>query len=179
MQHYKRLAAVAAAAAMGLAVAGAAQAQSTFGGYAGGSIGQADSGESDLDSSTAYRLFGGYMFTPNWGVEAGYLDAGEFESDGAVSVEGDGMYLVGVGAYPATDRIRIFGKLGVFHYEYDVLNNGNSIENDDGTEMLIGVGVDFALTPTIALGAEYNQVDVDDFDVDAFWLNLQVDFDGQ
>ncbi len=176
MQRYKQLTVMAAAAIMGLGAAGAAHAQG-FGGYIGASVGQADTDASDLDSSTGFRILGGYMYNDNFGVEVGYMDIGEFDGNSPTSnasIEADGAYVAGVGVYPLSDRFNLFGKVGLFHYEYDVLVNGSSVENNDGTEMLLGLGVDYSLTPAIAIGAEYNQVsDIDESDVDAIWLNVR------
>lgn len=182
MQRHKQLG-IMLAAAMGLAVAGTAQAQDTIGGYIGASVGQTDPSVSDLDSSTGYRVFGGYMFSPNYGVEVGYTDAGEFDGKGAfagTSVEATGAYVAAVGSMPLSDRVSLFGKAGFFHYEFDALVNGNTVQSDDGTELMLGIGVNYAVTPSVAVGAEYNTVsDVDETDVDAIWFNVRVDMDGQ
>ncbi len=183
MQRHKQLGITAVAAAMSLTIAGAAQAQDTFGGYIGGSVGQTDASDNNLDSATGYRIFGGYMFSPNYGVEVGYIDAGDFDGKGAfaaASVEATGAYVAAVGSMPLNDRFSLFGKAGFFHYEFDVNMNGNTVQSDDGTELLLGVGIDYSLTPSVSVGAEYNTVsDVDETDVDAIWLNVRVDMDGQ
>ena len=74
-------------AAAGLAFASGANAQS----YVGIGVGQgharmpsvstsvlgpAFTGAASKDNDTAYKLYYGYQFTPNWGIEIGYDDLG-------------------------------------------------------------------------------------------------------
>jgi OmpA-OmpF porin, OOP family len=182
MRPHKQLAAMAAAAVIGISGAFTVQAQDSFGGYIGGSVGKTDVDAGDLDSATGIRIYGGYMFTPMYGVEVGYIDAGEFDGKGAfsnTSVEASGAYVSGVAVYPASDRVDVFGKLGFFHYESDAQVGGNTVASDDGTELMFGLGLDYSITPMVKIGAEYNRVaDVEDVDVDAFWFNVRYDFQG-
>ena len=50
-------------------------------------------------TSTGGKIYGGYQFTPNFGLEAGYARLGKFGTD-AGDVKGDGYYLDGVGTLP-------------------------------------------------------------------------------
>ncbi|MCZ7598140.1 MAG: porin family protein [Gammaproteobacteria bacterium] len=176
MRRIKRQAAVAAALAVGMVGAAAVHAQDANSSYIGFSVGQSDPSDNDLDSDTGFRLLGGYMFTPNWGVEVGYMDAGEFDGPGNRTTEVDGAYIAGVGAFSASDRMRIFGKLGLMHYGIENFRGGNQTFEDDGTELMFGLGGDYYVTDRLALGLEYNRVnDVDEIDVDNIWLNLRYD----
>ena len=67
--------------------------------YAGASLGQSKfKGACDTeagitlsnckDSDTAWKIFGGYQFTPNLAVELGYNDFGRISSDATVIVGG-------------------------------------------------------------------------------------------
>ncbi|GJL81699.1 MAG: hypothetical protein DHS20C01_13330 [marine bacterium B5-7] len=182
MQRNKRVTAIAAALAAVLAGASGAQAQDSIGGYIGASIGQTDIDANGFDSATGYRIFGGYMFTPMWGVEGGYIDAGDFDGKGAfanASIEGSGFYTAGVGRYALTDSVALNGKVGVMFADFDGKVNGNTTASDDSASLLLGFGADWYFTPTMAVGAEYNLVtDVDESDVDAIWLNFRFDMTG-
>jgi OOP family OmpA-OmpF porin len=181
MRRNKRLAVLAAAVALGLA--GTASAQNTAGSYIGASIGQTDPSDGDLDSDTGFKLFGGYMYTPALGVEVGYLDGGEFDGKGGFSggsAEMDGAYVAGVGSFAASDRIVIFGKVGFLHWGLDTNSPGGGRGEDDGTELMLGLGVEYLINPGLSVGAEYNQYnDVGDTDVDGLFLNVRYDLDGQ
>lgn len=61
-------------------------------GYAAASIRQSDF-KVDCDpgltcdlKDTGYKVFGGFMFTPNFGVEGAYLDLGKATASGSVTV---------------------------------------------------------------------------------------------
>lgn len=75
----------------------------------------------DDDRDTGYKLFGGYQFTPNLGVEAGYFDLGNFgyraTTVPAGTLNGDmrvkGLNLDLVGTLPLAGRLSALGRLGV------------------------------------------------------------------
>jgi OOP family OmpA-OmpF porin len=72
------------------------------------------------ERDTAYKVFGGYQFTPNFGLEAGYFDLGQFglaatttpagTLDGQVHVKGFNLDLVGT--MPLSDRFSVLGRIG-------------------------------------------------------------------
>jgi OOP family OmpA-OmpF porin len=108
------LAALASAACL---VATPARAQ----GYMGVSIGEAraslDCGGATLcdKTDTAYKVFAGFMSTPNFGIELGYNDLGKARLGDATSSTDFRGYDFGVyGLLVAPfDRLSVFGKLGV------------------------------------------------------------------
>jgi len=75
----------------------------------------------DDDRDTGYKVFGGYQFTPNLGVEAGYFDLGNFGYRASTapggSLSGDirlkGLNLDLVGTLPLAGRLSALGRLGV------------------------------------------------------------------
>ena len=77
------------------------------------------------DSDTAYKLQLGYRFTPNWAVEGGYIDLGNFDysatftgpvaGGAAASLEVAGLNLAAVGSYPVNEKFDLFAKLGVIN----------------------------------------------------------------
>lgn len=72
------------------------------------------------ESSSAYKLYGGYQFTRNLALEGGYADLGRFDARreitapalGSVSSSASGFYLGAVGIVPLPNRFSLFGKLG-------------------------------------------------------------------
>jgi OmpA-OmpF porin, OOP family len=75
----------------------------------------------DHDRSTGYKLFGGYQFTPNIGVEAGFFDLGHVgysaSTTPAGTLTGDmrvkGLNLDLVGTVPLVGRLSALGRVGV------------------------------------------------------------------
>jgi OmpA-OmpF porin, OOP family len=73
------------------------------------------------DRTTGYKLFGGYQFTPNIGVEAGFFDLGRFgysahtlppgTLNGDIRVKGLNLDLVGT--LPLTGKLSALGRVGV------------------------------------------------------------------
>jgi len=74
------------------------------------------------DSSTGYKLYGGYQFTRNLALEGGYADFARFDARreivapafGSMSsnIRAGGFYLGAVGIVPLPNRFSLFGKLG-------------------------------------------------------------------
>lgn len=88
-------------------------------GLAGQGLGTSSIDERDQDKG--YKVFGGYQFHPNFGVEAGYFDLGRFgytaNATPSGSLTGDirikGLNLDLVGTLPLTQRFSAFARVGV------------------------------------------------------------------
>jgi OOP family OmpA-OmpF porin len=94
------------------------------------------------------KVFGGYEFTPNWGVEAGYTrfhDAAGYNSNSS--------YVTGKYTVPLDDRFSAFAKLGLEHSERT--NWSRRTDRDNG--LYGGLGVQYALNRNLALTAEYER----------------------
>src|SRR4029453_12634116 len=122
---HKRLG-LTALAALALMAATAAQADTQPGFYAGAGIGSAKVGD-DIsgvdDSDTGFKIFGGYTFTENWGVEVSYFDFGEASVSGgnvSASVGVTGLSASAVGRLPVSDMFAVYGKLGFASYDVDL-----------------------------------------------------------
>jgi len=100
------------------------------------------------DYHVSPKLYGGYEFTPNWGVEAGYTQFHE-RSD----YNSNGSYIAGKYTVPIDERFSAFGKLGLQHSERT--NWSRQTERDNG--LYGGIGVQYALNRNLALSAEYER----------------------
>jgi OOP family OmpA-OmpF porin len=165
--------AVATLAAAALAFAADAQAQQA---YIGASVGQSDfkidtTGATSADTKdTGYKLFGGWMFTPNLGVEAAYFDLGK--ATGAASLPGlgtvgvtgkaSGFSLAGVAALPLGDA-SLFAKAGFAQVRGEIEARtpfGNASQSESSLQPTFGVGASYALTSNLSARVEWERVRV-------------------
>lgn len=146
-----------------LAAPMAAQAE---GYYVGGNVGRAEqkveaSGVSFKENDTGFKLYGGYTFTKNFGIEGGYVDMGNAEKTGngaSVSSKPQSIYVAATGTLPLNDQFALFGKAGVAttHVKLTGSAPGYSVRtSDDRTSPFVGVGASFALNQKVSFVAEY------------------------
>jgi len=158
--------------------------------YAGLSIGQSkfsDACEGSVpagftvtcdDKDTAWRIFGGYQFHPNIGVEIGYADLGRAQatvSSGGLSatakVEATAFDAVAVGSWPINQAFSLYGKLGLYHGEAKLTasgTGGSSSDKDTGSDLTYGLGARYDFNRNIGVRAEwqrYNDFSGSDIDV--------------
>ena len=110
------------------------------------------------ESDTSYKLFGGYQFTKNIGVEAGFGDLGTVSiNDGTDTVESNPkMFFAAVtGTVPVTNVISATGKIGFARTNTTLTVVGLGSEKMKHTSPLLGLGMSFAVTPKISIVAEY------------------------
>jgi OOP family OmpA-OmpF porin len=173
-----------------------AAAQQTQHFYAGVSLGQAKYNDvcSDLpgfscdNKDTAFRLFGGYQFHRNIGVELGYADLGKAKFSGRLlgtSVSGEEEFsafdLVAVGSWPIGDKFNVFGKLGMYHGEVKVSATASLAglsatagDSDSGSDFTYGLGAGFDFTRNLGARLEWQRYSgfSDAKDLDVFSLGL-------
>jgi OOP family OmpA-OmpF porin len=127
---------------------------------------------SDSGGSFQWRLQGGYRFSPNLALEAGYIDFGKVDyqanySGGSAqgSLKAGGVDLAALALLPLNDSFTIFGKLGVV--DATVKSNlqagapadsasGNTSVNS--VRPLLGLGATYKLTDNVDLRADYDYV---------------------
>jgi hypothetical protein len=131
----------------------------TSGFYAGGGLGynQVDLKTEQLKISggdLSYTLFAGYQFPQYsflpfdtfFALEGGYMDLGTIDDQalGAkFELDVHGFDLYAVGYLPVTRRIDLFGKAGVFLWDAKVKADGATVDDDDGTDLAVGVGIEY------------------------------------
>jgi OOP family OmpA-OmpF porin len=151
------------AAIAALSVPLAAQAE---GAYAGVSAGRAeqklhiDSISLD-DSATGYKLYAGYNFLPNVGVEVGYANLGEASVSGngaRASAEPKPAYLAATGTLPVSAEVSVFGKLGVAVTRTKLsatLSGVKLSQSENETTPYVGIGASYAFSKNVSVVAEY------------------------
>jgi opacity protein-like surface antigen len=138
------------------AVAGAAQAQTTTPhAYVGIGAATADNKSTD-DYHTNAKIYGGYEFDQNWGVEAGYTNFDKQDIPGG-NVKGSGTYVAGKYSMPLGERFTGYGKLGVSYNERKYSGMVGGQVNNYDTGLYGGVGVEYKLNQNLALNAEYER----------------------
>ena len=127
--------------------------------YVGGNVGQAKLKGDDFpgldNSNTGGKLYGGYDFTPNIGMELGYVDLGSFDY-GNGTVKANGVFLDGVGKVMFAPGWWGLARLGAFQGKLD---NGPS--DDNGTSYKAGIGVQYDLTANAGVRAEFERYKFD------------------
>lgn len=125
-------------------------------------------GAADKTSDTAYKIYGGYQFTPNWGVEVGYNDLGnKYSFNGAwggVPYSGtykmDNWYVAATGTLPLQGGFSLIGKLGVSANKASggvcVAPLGcASLGSDSKTDVMAGIGAQYTFMNHWAARLEY------------------------
>jgi len=139
------------------------------GAYAGGSIGlttidicgELTGATACDDEETGFKLFGGYKFNRNLAVEGGFVDFGEISASsptGSATVSSDALFATAVGILPVSSKFSVFGKLGFFMWDLSATGTGGTI-SDDGTDLLIGLGLGFDVTERLTIRAEWEDYD--------------------
>jgi len=125
-----------AAAVSAALIAGSASAQMYLG---------AGAGEARTDTTEAsWKAYGGFQFTPTWGLELAYTDLGSYRGSDIAS-----WSLAGTGTVPLGERWALLGKLGA------AASRPHFTGASDRTDMLIGIGVGYSLTKNLGLRLEY------------------------
>ncbi len=158
-----------------LAGAGAFSSVALAQGYVGVGVGQSDfkvdcGGTSNCDTKdTGGKVFGGWMFTPNLGVEAAYFDLGKAKASGAgdpdlgnfsISGKADGFALYGIAMAPF-DNFNVFAKLGFssIRAKVDVTSSlqGSASNSNTSTEFAWGLGAGYDFTKNIGARLEFER----------------------
>lgn len=135
--------------------------------YLGASVGLAsteaqysnpDFGAFDLDDNDfAFKLFGGYQFSPLLAVEGGYRDLGS-TSEGIVGIDLQGFDLFAVAGVPL-GPLRVFGKAGAIYWDSDGRVGRLDSFSDDGFDWGLGAGLEMEIG-SIAVRGEVEYFDV-------------------
>lgn len=149
------------------AMAGGALAAHADGLYVGGALGGPHySGDpvSNIGGSgggTAGKIFGGYQFNPNFGLEGGWFDLGHTEdANGRAKLQG--AYFDAVGKIAIAPQWSLTGSAGVAEGRFRTNNGGG---DDNSPALKLGVGVEYALSQTTSLNLGYDHYHfIDAFD---------------
>jgi len=158
----------------------AAAQQSDMGFYIGGAYGMSSfdidttgiTNPSVDDSDSGFKIFGGYQFSRNWGVEVGYVDFGKAGISGStlgIPFTGDlgvtALTVAGTGTMPMNESFSLLGKVGMWNWDAKAnvaaLGTAGSA-SDSGTDLFFGVGLRYNLSKNLGLQLEVEQYSGDD-----------------
>jgi OOP family OmpA-OmpF porin len=135
-------------------------------------------------SDTAYKLYLGYQYTPNWGIEVGYNDIGRNYSAhlagsitptegsptvfaGDASARIDNWYVAAVGTLPFGNGFSLLGKLGAVRSSVRGENfafcasgsttvcGSASLGTSRHSDLLLGAGAEYAFSKQWSVRVEY------------------------
>lgn len=109
--------------------------------------------DGESESKTGLGLFLGYNLSKAVAFEAKYARLGTWREDG-VRIEVNTLNASVLGKAAVADDLVLFGRLGVARNTVEA-GMGNLKASEHKTKALIGVGLDYALTPKMGLRAEY------------------------
>ena len=162
-------------------------AQAPAQGYLGASLGQSDADEDvaagliddgNVDTKdTAFKIFGGYRFHPNFAAELEYVDLGEASYSGTFGgapvtggkVGADGFNVSAVAIVPVNERFSVFGKLGMFIWDAKFSDTTGGVPfsgSTDGSDISFGLGAGFDFTQRLSARVEWQRFELDGSDVD-------------
>lgn len=113
------------------------------------------------DRDNAYSLYGGSMFSNNFGLELGYLDMGSIDRGGGTT-KAYGINMSLVGKVPLSPTWGLFGKVGTTYGRTSVTSTpGSGIPSgdEDGFGLSLGAGVSYDFTDRWAAVLQWERHD--------------------
>ena len=175
-------------AMLGFALAHSSAAVAEEGFFVGGAFGHGyldetiDGNRINSDSS-AYRIYGGYGFTKNFGVEIGYLDLGTFRetfdvggTSVPVSASASGFTLAAIGSLPLSERFSVIGRLGYYFHDSESFVDGVIEDSESDQSPFVGIGLGFDLSEVLEINLAYDYIKTDDADPTLATLGLTLRF---
>ena len=133
--------------------------------YVGVKVGQFDLDVDGADKPTAYGVYGGYNFDPNFGIEVEYVGSDDADYyNGDIDAKSYGAYGTYRYQFPNTG-LYAKGKLGVAKTEIE----GNYLVKDaerksisqSDTSLAGGIGLGYSVNPNFSVEAEYDKLGSD------------------
>ena len=123
---------------------------------------------------TGFKVFAGYRFHRNLGVELAYVDLGEARYEGTFSsatitggtLKVTGFNVAALGSLPLGESFAVFAKIGLFIWsaeakDVNVTAGAPFSAKSDGRNASFGIGASYAITRNFALRAEAERFTID------------------
>ena len=145
--------------------------------------GQAGAFGCTSSEDTAQKVFGGWRLHRHLAAEAFYIDFGEAKSAGVIAgaavtatskVKAAGLAALGI--LPLGESVSVYGRLGLAQVTARTQIEGGAaaVEDNDATELVVGIGALFGLTRDWGLRLEYERLN--DTKIDLISLGVQYRF---
>ena len=123
------------------------------------------SGNSSGDKA-AGKIFAGYDLDKTWAIEGGYADFGSNSynytnilngASGNINTASHAFYVTGKATLPVTNKIAVYGKLGVAALHDSASGSGDAaaVSGGNSTGLYSALGTQFAINKKVSLTAEY------------------------
>src|SRR5690606_7503026 len=139
--------------------------------YGGATVGQSDfKGE----SGTSYSIHAGTGILPIIGIEAGLTQHGTFDIDYSGTKHDTKLRSYYAALKPSIDvgPLHVRAKGGLHQWDKEV--TGLSAQDDDGVDIMYGVGAEYFIFGPLSVGASYMNYTTDKDDVGTFSLNATI-----
>lgn len=111
---------------------------------------------SSKDKGTAAKVYGGFQFTPIFGIEGGFADMGKATEDGSDdSARPRSLYVAATGTWHVKERLALFGKVGAAANRTKIESPGFGSDTESKATPMVGVGISYGFTPSVWGVAEY------------------------
>ncbi|MCO7069427.1 outer membrane beta-barrel protein [Vibrio cholerae] len=136
--------------------------------YGGASVGQSDY---EGKHGTAYSVHAGTGILPFIGLEAGYVNHGDFEINATQELSASSLYFA---VKPSMDfgPLHVYAKGGLHSWDKDI----NGGKNDDGIDVMYGIGAEYFIMGPFSVGASYMNYTMDSTDVGTLSFNATFHF---
>lgn len=123
--------------------------------YVGAKVGKFDVDVAGVDNPTAYGMYAGYQFDPNFGAEVEYLGSSDADVNNGTTETFNAKTYGAYGTYNynfVNTPVYAKGKLGLAKVEL----KSSDGDKADKTGVAGGLGVGFGVNANLALEADYN-----------------------
>lgn len=153
---------------------------------------QSHTGFSTEETDSSYKLFFGYRLTPNFGIEVGYADLGDFSATTTVTTGPapprerafrvtweHGITVTPVGSFYFGEHFAILGKAGLYYakttgsFSLGGFPVGSSNGSDSNTGLIVGAGLGYDFLKNFGIRAEWERF----FDAGGDHTGGKIDFD--
>jgi len=136
------------------------------------------------DSDSGFKIFGGFQFTKNWGMEFGYVDFGKAGLAGSVfgipftsDVGVTAFTFAGTGTLPLNESFSLLGKVGL--WMWDTGCSGAicvSSASDSDTDLFYGIGARYNINKNLSVQVEFETFSAEDDSVNMTSVGLRYKF---
>lgn len=145
------------------------------------------------NTSTAFKVFGGYQVNQYLGVEVGFVDFNDVKASSSVAgparsvyttAENDAWTLAAMGTLPVTKNISVFAKLGAGSWSSNLRTisrdaiglTASATDKNRGVDLFYGLGASYALLDNVDLRAEVERYKFDNVDINLMTAGMAVKF---